>query len=81
MTTATLDRRVKIVPLVVQCQHCTRYHHPSVRFEQGADPVILRFPGYCACGGEVATPDTEWHLVATAKYLMETAHLLKGDAC
>jgi hypothetical protein len=70
-------RKVRLVPVVFQCDVCGRYHHPIVRFE-GEEPIVSRLPDNCACGRSVDRPDVIRDLIGTARLLVETAWARRG---
>jgi hypothetical protein len=71
------ERKIRLVPVVFQCEKCPRYHHPVVRFD-GDDPIVASLPDNCACGNSLDRPDVIRDLIGTARLLVETAWARRG---
>lgn len=75
MTTTLTHRRVRVVPIVLQCLRCSRYHHVAVRFEANDDAVLSKLPDNCSCGEPMDTHANVLDCIGTARNLMEAAML------
>lgn len=66
----------QIVPVVLQCNACGKFHHVSVRFVDD-DPIVLKLPDNCRCGEMLDTPAVIADVIGTARHLIEAAHTLR----
>lgn len=70
LTTTIEGRRVKIVPVVTQCDHCGRYYHLAVTVEGTECSVVI--PDNCVrCGEPMDTPAHHAALHETARLLLD----------
>jgi len=69
LTTVLNGRRVRIVPVVFQCDRCGRFYHLAVQFD-GDEPSVT-IPDNCVrCGEPLDTPAHHAVLHETARALL-----------
>lgn len=73
--------KTRIVPMVLACDYCGSFAHPVVRWDVDEEPYVTNLPERCVvCRHPLGTPDVTREVIATARNLVETAHIIRGDS-